>query len=173
MTSWCAGLADAVGESRTGGRRRRCGRSGGGDRRLPTERQQAAARGWGPMALCASRRGGRRVCRACPGHPASPGATVASWAQLSTRIAGGVPRVGVANTAELESLGLTVIDLSEISDSSSGSHSKYAGSPEVVQLIGAGLNSVSRFHTDNRSAVQQILAASPIRIFGNGTGFSN
>ncbi|KJS41468.1 MAG: hypothetical protein VR71_19145 [Roseovarius sp. BRH_c41] len=93
--------------------------------------------------------------------------------RLSTRIAGGVPRVGVANTAELESLGLTVIDLSEISDSSSGSHSKYAGSPEVVQLIGAGLNSVSRFHTDNRSAVQQILAASPIRIFGNGTGFSN
>lgn len=93
--------------------------------------------------------------------------------RLSTRIAGGVPRVGIANTAELESLGLTVIDLSEISDSASGSHSKYAGSPEVVQLIGAGLNSVSSFHKDNRSAVEQILAASPIRIFGNGTGFSN
>jgi len=43
---------------------------------------------------------------------------------------------------ELEKLGLTVIDLSGIDDSSSGSHSKFAGSPEMVQLIGAGLNSV-------------------------------
>jgi esterase/lipase superfamily enzyme len=75
-----------------------------------------------------------------------------------------VPRVGAANAEELERLGVTVIDLSEIDDSSSGSHSKYAGSPEVVQLIGAGLNSVSQFGSDDTPAIQQILAVSPIRI---------
>ena len=64
---------------------------------------------------------------------------------MSRRIAGGVPRVGAADAGELEALGLTIIDLSEIDNSSSGSHSKFAGSPEVVQLIGAGLNSVGRF----------------------------
>ena len=36
--------------------------------------------------------------------------------RLSRRIAGGVPRVGAANTAELEQLGVTVIDLSQIDD---------------------------------------------------------
>ena len=65
--------------------------------------------------------------------------------RVSRRIAGGVPRVGAADAAELERLGVTVIDLSEIHNSSSGSHSKFAGSPEVVQLIGAGLNSVGNF----------------------------
>ena len=37
--------------------------------------------------------------------------------RVSRRIAGGVPRVGAANEEELEELGLTVIDLSEIDDS--------------------------------------------------------
>lgn len=87
--------------------------------------------------------------------------------RVSSRIAGGVPRVGAANTAELERLGVTVIDLSEIRDSSSGSHSKFAGSPEVVRLIGAGLNSVGRFDEDSSPAITQILAASPIHILGN------
>ncbi|MCZ0963852.1 alpha/beta hydrolase [Paracoccus benzoatiresistens] len=87
--------------------------------------------------------------------------------RVSSRIAGGIPRVGVANTAELEQLGVTVIDLSEIGDSSSGSHSKFAGSPDVVQLIGAGLNSVGRFGEDTSPAVSQILSVSPIRIFGD------
>jgi esterase/lipase superfamily enzyme len=88
---------------------------------------------------------------------------------LSSKIAGGVPRVGIAHTAELEALGVTVIDLSAIEDSSSGSHSKYAGSPEVVKLIGAGLNSGHNFGQDNTPAIQKILSASPIQIFGNGT----
>ncbi len=65
--------------------------------------------------------------------------------RVSRRLAGGVPRVGATDAAELEKLGVTVIDLSEIEDSSSGSHSKFAGSPEVVQFIGAGLNSAGRF----------------------------
>jgi len=87
--------------------------------------------------------------------------------RVSRLIAGGVPRVGAADTAELESLGMTVIDLSEIDDSSSGSHSKFAGSPEVVQLIGTGLNSAGRFGETNSPSLAEILSGVPIRIVGN------
>ncbi|MCO8146126.1 alpha/beta hydrolase [Rhodovulum tesquicola] len=87
--------------------------------------------------------------------------------RVSSVIAGGVPRVGAANTTELEKLGLTVIDLSEIDDSSSGSHSKFAGSPEVVQLIGAGLNSVGSFDAADTPTIGQLLVSTPIRILGN------
>jgi esterase/lipase superfamily enzyme len=87
--------------------------------------------------------------------------------RVSRLIAGGVPRVGAADTAELEALGITVIDLSEIDDSSSGSHSKFAGSPEVVQLIGAGLNSAGRFGDTSSPALAEILAGVPIRILGD------
>lgn len=93
--------------------------------------------------------------------------------RLSSRIAGGVPRVGVADTDELEALGVTVIDLSEIEDSASGSHSKFAGSPEVVRLIGVGLNSGHNFGQDNTPAIQKILSTSPIQIFGNGVNLLN
>ena len=87
--------------------------------------------------------------------------------RVSRRIAGGVPRVGAADAGELEELGLTVIDLSEIDDSSSGSHSKFAGSPEVVQLIGSGLNSAGRFGETTAPGLDEILEGAPIRIFGN------
>jgi len=59
--------------------------------------------------------------------------------RFSQRIAGGVTRVGRADAEELAELGVSVIDLTEAEDSSSGSHSKFAGSPEIVQLIGNGL----------------------------------
>ncbi len=87
--------------------------------------------------------------------------------RMSRRIAGGVPRVGAADAAELEQLGLTVIDLSKINDSSSGSHAKFAGSPEVVRLIGAGLRSVGRFGEDTTPGLEKLLANVPIRISGN------
>lgn len=58
---------------------------------------------------------------------------------FSKRISGGIVRVGAADAQTLDSLGISVIDLSEIEDSASGSHSKFAGSPEIVQLIGNGL----------------------------------
>jgi esterase/lipase superfamily enzyme len=87
--------------------------------------------------------------------------------RVSRVVAGGVPRVGAADAAELEQLGLNVIDLSEIDDSSSGSHSKFAGSPEVVQLIGAGLNSAGRFDTSSSPVLDEILAGAPIRILGD------
>ncbi|PZR00962.1 MAG: hypothetical protein DI533_03390 [Cereibacter sphaeroides] len=85
--------------------------------------------------------------------------------RFSRKIAGGVPRVGAADAAELEKLGVTVVDLSDVNDSSSGSHSKFAGSPEVVKLIGAGLNSVGRF--GDSPSLGQFLTGVPIRIFGN------
>ncbi|MCF6232981.1 MAG: alpha/beta hydrolase [Rhodobacteraceae bacterium] len=58
---------------------------------------------------------------------------------FSRRISGGVERAGSANDAELAAMGVTVIDLSEVGNSTSGAHSKFAGSPEVVQLIGKSL----------------------------------
>ncbi|MEP2029900.1 MAG: alpha/beta hydrolase [Paracoccaceae bacterium] len=88
--------------------------------------------------------------------------------RLSRRIAGGVPRVGASDAARVEQFGVTVIDLSEISDSSSGSHSKFAGSPDVVQLIGAGLNSNQEFGKTGRSSTfEQLLAGTPITIVRN------
>jgi esterase/lipase superfamily enzyme len=87
--------------------------------------------------------------------------------RASRLIAGGVPRVGAADAEELEKLGVTVIDLSQIEDSSSGSHAKFAGSPEVVQLLGQGLNRVGRFGDQNTPSLDQILAGAPIRILGN------
>jgi esterase/lipase superfamily enzyme len=85
--------------------------------------------------------------------------------RLSRRIAGGVARVGAADASDLEKLGPTVVDLSDITDSGSGNHSKFAGSPEVVRLIGAGLNAVGRF--GDVPGLGQFLAGLPIRIFGD------
>lgn len=82
----------------------------------------------------------------------------------SRRIAGGVPRVGAANASELEGLGVTVIDLSLISDSASGTHSKFAGSPEVVQLIGKALNNSHGFERGYGTGLGQILDNVPIMI---------
>jgi esterase/lipase superfamily enzyme len=87
--------------------------------------------------------------------------------RASRLIAGGIPRVGAADAEELEKLGVTVIDLSRIDDSSSGSHAKFAGSPEVVQLLGQGLNRVGRFGDQNTPGLDEFLAGAPIRILGN------
>lgn len=88
--------------------------------------------------------------------------------RISRRIAGGVARVGAAEAESLERFGVTVIDLGKVDDSSSGSHSKFAGSPEVVQLIGAGLNSNRRFNAAGRSTTfDEMLAGAPIRVFRN------
>jgi esterase/lipase superfamily enzyme len=88
--------------------------------------------------------------------------------RLSRRIAGGVPRVGAADALQLEKLGVTVIDLSKVEDSNSGSHSKFAGSPEVVRIIGSGLNSNRRFGQSGSSTTfQELLANTPIMILRN------
>lgn len=87
--------------------------------------------------------------------------------RVSSVLAGGIPRVGMAHVEELEGLGLTVIDLSEIEDSSAGSHAKFAGSPEVVRLLGLGLNRAGRFDEQHAPGVRELLTTTPIRIFGN------
>lgn len=69
---------------------------------------------------------------------------------FSRRISGGVERAGAADDAELTELGVTVIDLSKVDDSTSGTHSKFAGSPEVVQLIGRSLQD-DNFNKPNHS----------------------
>lgn len=46
------------------------------------------------------------------------------------------PRVGNIDAERLTRLGVTVIDLSEVSDTSSINHTKFVDSPEVVRLLG-------------------------------------
>ena len=88
--------------------------------------------------------------------------------RFSRVIAGDVPRVGASNAEELARLGVTVIDLTQIDDSSSGSHSKFAGSPETVQLLGSGLNQHSNFERDNaRPKLREMLAGTAIIVVGN------
>ncbi len=87
--------------------------------------------------------------------------------RISRQLAGGVERVGAADAEELGALGVTVIDLSEVDNSDSGSHSKFAGSPEVVKLIGAALNSGAEIDGGEVPTVQGLLQNIPIRVFGN------
>ncbi len=86
---------------------------------------------------------------------------------FSRRISGGISRVGASDSAELAELGVTVIDLSDIDDSKSGSHSKFAGSPEVVQVIGQGLNNSSRFGDRSNHALESMIAGLPIQVVSN------
>lgn len=87
---------------------------------------------------------------------------------VSRRIAGGVPRLGAADMEELAGLGVVAIDLSEIDNSNSGSHAKFAGSPEVVQLLGVGLNRHGRFDSYERSTrLTDLIGGLPIRVVFN------
>lgn len=58
---------------------------------------------------------------------------------VSRRLAGNVNRVGAASPEDLAGLPVNVIDLSAVDDTESIHHTKFAGAPEVVQLIGDGL----------------------------------
>ncbi len=59
--------------------------------------------------------------------------------KFSSLIAGRQTRLGHANLEQLEGLGVSVIDLSEVDDVGTKSHGKFAESPQIVQLIGRGL----------------------------------
>ncbi|WP_132859290.1 alpha/beta hydrolase [Shimia isoporae] len=84
---------------------------------------------------------------------------------VSRKLAGGVPRVGAADSDALSALGVVAIDLSEIDDSASGSHSKFAGSPEIVQLLGYGLNQHAQFDRSHRaSSITELIAGIPVTI---------
>ncbi|MFK7762481.1 MAG: alpha/beta hydrolase [Roseobacter sp.] len=85
--------------------------------------------------------------------------------RISRRIAGGVPRVGASDIDTLSKLGVLAIDLSEVDNSSSGSHSKFAGSPEIVQLIGSGLNRSKRFDRyQHGTQLDKLIAGMPVKI---------
>ena len=46
------------------------------------------------------------------------------------------PRVGQLSADQLAKLGVNAIDLSQVKDTSSVHHNKFADSPEIVQLLG-------------------------------------
>ncbi|MHA3978537.1 alpha/beta hydrolase [Halovulum sp. GXIMD14794] len=89
--------------------------------------------------------------------------------RASRFLAGGVPRVGAADAEALANLGVTAIDLTEINDSRTDSHSKFAGSPEVVQLIGRGLNAIPEYGRMNRTALDDLLGNAPIQVVRGGS----
>ncbi|MGE4326487.1 MAG: alpha/beta hydrolase [Pseudodonghicola sp.] len=82
--------------------------------------------------------------------------------RLSRQVSGGVVRVGAADAAELAKLGVTVIDLSRVRDSGSGTHSKFAGSPEVVQMIGQSLQSHNYDQPPRDPSVLEVLEGVPV-----------
>ncbi len=74
---------------------------------------------------------------------------------VSRIIAGGISRAGAANPDQLAKLGITVVDLSKISDKSNADHNKFSASPEIVQLIGRSINEGNTLSTaPEASAVQ-------------------
>ncbi len=66
---------------------------------------------------------------------------------VSRFLARGVNRVGDADVNQLEALGVTVIDLTSVQDTASNNHSKFADSPEVVQIIGGEILKGDSLHT--------------------------
>ena len=54
-------------------------------------------------------------------------------------------RVGDEPGSELAKLGVTVIDLTKVDDTSSLNHTKFANAPDVVQLIGQRMNEGDSF----------------------------
>lgn len=66
---------------------------------------------------------------------------------LSSFLAGGESRVGIADLEELTDLGVIVIDLSAVEDRETTSHTKFANSPEVIKVLGEGLRTGNRLET--------------------------
>jgi esterase/lipase superfamily enzyme len=78
--------------------------------------------------------------------------------RASRRVAGGVARLGQASASEISKLGVTAIDLSEVEDQGSLSHSKFKDSPEVVQQIGEALKNKQSFNTSPNLSIGQAIA---------------
>ncbi|MEP3278981.1 MAG: alpha/beta fold hydrolase [Stappiaceae bacterium] len=83
--------------------------------------------------------------------------------RLSRRIAGGVSRVGAADPQTLAELGVNVIDLSQIEDKGSANHSKFADSPEIVQLIGKGINQGNTLSAREEKGALQTIAGGVLK----------
>lgn len=78
---------------------------------------------------------------------------------LSRRIAGGVSRVGATDPDNLAALGLKVVDLSLVNDKSNANHSKFAESPEIVQLIGTGINQGNTLSTTGAASSADLIGS--------------
>ncbi|MEP3342536.1 MAG: alpha/beta hydrolase [Hyphomicrobiales bacterium] len=90
---------------------------------------------------------------------------------FSRRIAGGIDRVGDESGDKLAELGVKVIDLSKVDDTSSLIHSKFADSPEIVQLIGRRMNEGDSFvNPPSRSVLQNLPDAARVLVQPSGTG---
>lgn len=90
---------------------------------------------------------------------------------VSKKIAGGVNRVGNADSESLAKLGVTVVDLSEIDDNTSLHHAKFADTPEVVQLIGRRLADQGDLATETDVPFKRLatgIASAPIILLGQG-----
>jgi esterase/lipase superfamily enzyme len=86
---------------------------------------------------------------------------------VSRKIAGGIDRVGDEPGGELAKLGVTVIDLTKIDDTSSLNHTKFANSPEIVQLIGERMNEGDSFVASNNQGLGQNLPAAAQLLTGS------
>lgn len=92
---------------------------------------------------------------------------------FSRAIAGGVDRVGDADPERLEQLGVTVVDLTQIKDTNSLNHAKFADAPEVVQLIGYRLSAGNTLETRSGKpgpvrGLAESLANIPVSVAGDG-----
>ncbi|MFD0911297.1 alpha/beta hydrolase [Ruegeria arenilitoris] len=66
---------------------------------------------------------------------------------VSRFLARGVNRVGDADVATLDALGVTVIDLTKVEDTNSTNHTKFADSPQAVQILGNEMLKGDSLHT--------------------------
>jgi esterase/lipase superfamily enzyme len=67
------------------------------------------------------------------------------------------PRVGNVDADQLTQLGVNVIDLSQVKDTSSTHHDKFTEAPEVVQLLGTRILSGDDYTTSNPSLLGQAI----------------
>ncbi|MEM7074248.1 MAG: alpha/beta hydrolase [Pseudomonadota bacterium] len=90
--------------------------------------------------------------------------------KASRLVAGGVARTGAAPVEVLNELGVIAIDLSEVDDQSSLSHSKFRDSPQIVQVIGEGMRTRSTFGESNetRSGIVRTGTDGVLELFGLG-----
>lgn len=84
---------------------------------------------------------------------------------FSRLLSGGVKRVGAVDAEELAGFGITVVDISKIGDSTTGTHSKFAGSPEIVKLIGRAMNE-GNLQTELQTNLSDMLTGIPILFVG-------
>ncbi|MEP1425846.1 MAG: alpha/beta hydrolase [Tateyamaria sp.] len=78
--------------------------------------------------------------------------------RASRRVAGGVTRLGQASATDISRLGVTAIDLSDVEDEKTLSHSKFKDSPEVVQQIGEALKNGNSFNGAPSLSIGQAIA---------------